>query len=448
MPLGAEGAAAKAIGNDSTTGTRKGTKDQERIQPSIPSKSKTKKTVPFIENGGGAAHAEEVKVKKSRRKKHAPGEVPPPLPYYLEKNVLEPIGLRFADQSPASSRTSMAWLYDEFRKRGLDEYSKALEKQINDAEDETKLRASRGEIHGRNRDDSIAMMPYFFSILEDYVNAWCQDFDKALAAYQQSMADQKESTNGLPFEHEDGQQITSTSEPEIVDEQDSAPASIELDGNTASSIEVESPAIDTPSPEVDESDLQLEQEQSTETSVVPEPPIIDDAKNGWPLTNAHHFGEHIRTLLGQDDYLYEVRPTRRTGHYGFVIKEKRGNKRIIGEFSNIAQVTKARKLAQTLNVEAGETGKRLATIPRHDLEDDPPTETQELTPTADTPEGLAAEIGAIYEPDHPHQCGCTVYYLSPSGEVMCAKCQPDQGVDDRWFRRLCAYYRRHLHLLQ
>jgi len=291
------GVAPTTIRSEHTKGTKETNEDQQRNQ------SKSNKTVPSQETGG-AARAEEVKeVKKSRRKKHAPGEVPPPLPGYLESVFLVPIGLHFCDQAQASSKTSLAWIYAEVLQRGLDEYSEPLHDLINEARDETKVRASRGEIRGRNRDGSIAMMPYFLTILETNVDAWCKAFDKALA--QQS--EQKESANGKPLESEseshveDGQQLPATAPVEEEQQQQ--------EEQSVSATEV-----------VTSREVSL---TNVEQVVAPERCIAtDDPTHGWSERNAAHFADRLRDVLGGNSYWqYRVVPTLCPGRYGFVLTE-------------------------------------------------------------------------------------------------------------------------------
>jgi hypothetical protein len=431
--LRGEGVAAKAIGNGSSTatGTRKGTKNQS-TQPTQ-SKPKSNNPVPSIENGGAAAS----KSSKYRRKKHAPGEVPPPMPDPVEKQ-LEAISLRFCDESPASSKTSMAWLYNDLHQRGLNASSPTFVNLLNEAIDTTVNRTPT--IRSLNKDGSIAQMRYFWSVFEWSVNKWCKEYDASVA--QQP---------GEPSTHRQDEALPNTQEQTGTDERQAI--SDELDHSADSSAQSEPLATEVQeslSSELSESELQVE----------PEPPRIDtdNPTAGFSLSNANHFGQQIRDLLGQNEYQYEVRRTRCpgrpwSGHYGFVITD-RYDSRVYGEFLNVGQVARARDIARTLS-NPQEIRKQLAVITgRGDLEGDqgqareavPPTESQE--PIADTAECLAAEIGAIHKPDQPHRCGCTVYYLSPSGSEMCARCLPQKGVDERWYERLRAYYRLHLHLIQ
>jgi hypothetical protein len=292
--LGVKGGVASATIRKDTKGTKGTNEDQQRNQ----SKTKSNTTVPSQETGG-AARAEEVKeVRKSRRKKHAPGEVPPPLPEYLESVFLAPISLHFCDQARGSSKTSFAWIYAEVRQRGLDEYSEPFHDLINEARDETKVRASRGEIRGRNRDGSIAMMPYFLSVLETNVHAWCKAFDKAAA----KQSEQEESANGLPLENESESR-----------EEDAKPLP------AAPSVEEEHLQHDVSAPanvEPSESDQQ-------EPVAAPQRCIAtDDPEHGWSEINAAHFADRLRDVLGGNSYWqYRVVPTLVPGRYGFILKE-------------------------------------------------------------------------------------------------------------------------------
>lgn len=290
------GVAPTAIRNAQTKGTNED--QQQRNQ------SKSNKTVAFQETDG-AAHAEEVKeVKRSRRKKHAKGEVPPPLPTYLETNILAPISVNFSDQARASSRTSFAWIYAEVSKRGQDEYSEAFDKLVNGARDETIFRASKGLVTGRNRDGTVAMMPYFLSILESDVDAWCEVFDKAVAE-QAKPSEQNDDANGKP----------------LVDEGEDRTENEPLP--TASPVEVDRQHNDATSPASIEPPVADQQEQAAPKRCI----ATNDPNHGWSEQNAAHFAQRLRDVLGGSSYWqYSVVPTLASGYFGFVLKEVRSGK--------------------------------------------------------------------------------------------------------------------------
>src|SRR5436305_4219124 len=174
--LGVEG--GMAIRNGSTVGM-----ERTNPQPNGQSKTKAKTPPPPVEEGSAARAKEVIELKQSKRKKHGKDEVPPPLPTYLQE-VLKPLIQRFCDQASKSTETSFAWIYDEMRQRGFDEYSEEFLELVTEARDLTIAKASHGLIRGRNRDGSIAQMPYFLTILERNVDAWCKRYDEAVQEAQ------------------------------------------------------------------------------------------------------------------------------------------------------------------------------------------------------------------------------------------------------------------------
>ncbi len=127
------------------------------------------KTPPRKETGRENAKGVEEDTNKRKRRKHAAGEVPPPLPVYIA-GQLAPISGFYGDKSRKSSQTSVAWYFADAHQRGMDEYD--FVDFFNQARDAVTA-------HGNTIRGSI--MGYFLSCLEGCVDRWCAEYDKALA---------------------------------------------------------------------------------------------------------------------------------------------------------------------------------------------------------------------------------------------------------------------------
>lgn len=136
-----------------------------------PTESKPK-TPPRQETGRENAKGVEEDKNKRKRRKHAPGEVPPPLPVYIA-GQLAPISAFYGDTSRKSSKTSVAWYFADVHARGMDEYD--FVDFFTEAKDAVVA-------HGNSINKSV--MGYFLSCLEGCVDRWCAAYDKALAKNQ------------------------------------------------------------------------------------------------------------------------------------------------------------------------------------------------------------------------------------------------------------------------
>lgn len=257
-PLGEKGVAVAAIGNEYTPET-KGTNGSTQ-RPLTKSNTKTS----LDSETRCAARAEDVEMPESKRKKHEKGEIPPPLPRYLSGAILEPLSLRFCDQSRESSKTSFAWIYAEMHTRGQDEYSEAFLDLVNEARDTTIAMTSKGRIRGRNKDGSIAQMPYFLTILERNVDAWCKRYDGTI---QQPISQGRQS-------EEEGQRLPTSS-------------------------------------------TDQDQEEYIAT---------DDPAHGWTKEEVVQHANRLYSYVGRDFYQCLVLPTRCPGRYGFIVIERHTGK--------------------------------------------------------------------------------------------------------------------------
>lgn len=302
--------AVTTIRNEYTTNTRSRNADN---QQSV-STSNTNTPSP-LEETRAAPTVEDVETPKSKRKKHEKDEKPPrPLPGYLLEVILKPISIYFCDQAPASSETSLAWLFAEFSLRGFDEFGEPFLGLINEARDITNLMMQRGQIRGRNKDGSVAQMPYFFSILETNVSVWCEAYD----ALMQELGVSRDGS-AQESQHEEVAPLDDASEVHV--QEQLAPTSTFLEEEST-----------LPPASADEQQDEQDKEEGhplafPPTSLTEQAPDRDiggviDADDGWRHARADNYADRLHTYLGQDQYQCAVLPTCRHGRYGIVIMHR------------------------------------------------------------------------------------------------------------------------------
>jgi hypothetical protein len=295
-PLG-EKVGAATIGNQNATEETK--KRNETVvtehDPLLPKSN----TSPSSEKLPDAAGAEAVEKPKSRRKRHKKGEIPPPLPLHVQNTLLAPLSVRFCDKYPKSSRTSMAWYFDDaVTKRGMSEHE--FYATSDEARDITIARTKT--IQSRNDDDSIAQMRYYLSVLENLIDTWCTKYDAEIEAANAASENQE-----------------SQSDPEA---EETAVATVAV-----TSRKVEQPEESSQDAAIapDQANDQGQQAENETTPAPSEPDVIryDDPDTGWKsYDSAAWWAEKVLDRLGRAQYTDRVLPTLCPGRYGFVIRER------------------------------------------------------------------------------------------------------------------------------
>jgi hypothetical protein len=345
--LGGKGVAVAAIGNEytaSTTGTNGG--NQRTVQTS------NTKPPTVLETRATPEHVKDAETPKYRRKKHEAGERPPqPLPQYLRDTILKPISVFFCDQSPASSETSMAWLYAEFYARGFDEYGQPFLDLINGSRDITNTRMERGLIDGRNPDGSVAQMKYFFGILEPAVYRWCKRYDEVLEDLRSESAQAQEvvAQGKGSEERDENSESAEVQEPTLPpanaeeleaspSQEDQPPASTLLEQETELSSNGTETTLNSP-PLTNSLDEQQPAPQGNDEEwwpvSVPDGASVqypnreivgfidtDNPDEGWRHGAAALRAGQLHFYLGREHYQYAILPTHCHGHYGIVIVER------------------------------------------------------------------------------------------------------------------------------
>lgn len=309
--LGGKGVAAATIRNEYTTNTTGTNGDDQRTVVS------NTNTPSPLEETRAAPPVEEVEKPKSKRKKHEKGERPPqPLPQYLLDVILKPLSVYFCDQARASSETSLAWLFVEFSQRGMDERNEYFLDLINEARDLTNEAMRQNRIYGRNKDGSVAQMPYFFSILETNVMAWCQRYDEMM---QELGVSQDEATQ--ESQHEQTPPLDEASRDHVQEDEQQLVA-------PASTLEEESPLSPASSDEYyyyyKEEGQPLMFSLTSSGALLPDREIggtidTNNPDHGWRHARANHYANRLLDYLGRDCYQSAVLPTCSPSRYGIVI---------------------------------------------------------------------------------------------------------------------------------
>jgi hypothetical protein len=304
--------------------------------------------------------AKDAEASKTRRKKHAAGEMPPePLPGFLMANYLKPISVYFCDQSPTASATSMAWLFAEFRQRGFDECGDPFINLINEARDITNLKMQQGQIRRRNPDGSVAQMPYFLSTLETNVYAWCRRYDEVIEDLRGENAQAQEVAAQGEEVSEQEHDITYDEDSESAEVREPAPppinaeeleASLSQDQPVLTLLEQEteprssngtettfsSPPLASPTDEQQETISQGESNEEWWPIAIPDNGtgiqypdrqivgFIDttDPDEGWRHGTTALKAGQLHYYLGREHYQYAILPTHCHGHYGIVLVER------------------------------------------------------------------------------------------------------------------------------
>ena len=314
--LGEKSVAVATIRNEYTASTIGTNGDNQRnfsiSNTNIPSPLEETRAAPL---------AEDAEQPKSKRKKHTEGEKPSqPLPGYLLEVILKPLSVYFCDQSPASSETSLAWLFAEFSQRGMDEYNEYFLELINDARDITNLKMRQGQIRGRNGDGSVAQMPYFFSVLETNVYAWCKRYDEVM-----------QDLNAQEPQHEEEAPRGDTGE-EYYDQWLTEQYDESFQGGDQQQASTSMPSEESTLPPVS-SDEHKEEDQPLALPVVstsesaPDRKIVgfidtDSPNDGWRHARTADYADRLQIYLGRDRFQCAILPTCCHGHYGIVLVER------------------------------------------------------------------------------------------------------------------------------